>query len=597
MNTTDQGSDVMSPLHRSLLAVEELPSHVLASIVDDTETGLLIFDRQLRLLYLNVQLVHLIDLQPENATRGLDVLQLLAQSQLDDFLLAAAKRWIAEPHSNGQHSVILQSRDRRRQISMKLKSVGSEYRVASFQLAGSVEPTQRKVSEFALRDSLTGLLSRSSFELAVSEALVQKSERPLSVLLIDLDRFKAVNDTLGQAAGDTVLRLAAERLKASVRKTDIVGRLGEDEFAVLIQPSPTAEEPIGIANRILDLVQRTYFIEGQLVNIGTSIGIARAPEDGTQCAGLLKRADLALYESKSSERATFHFFSAHMEQRAQARRTSELELRRALALRQLEVFYQPQVNTELNRLVGFEALIRWRHPEKGLIPPGEFLPIAEEIGAIVPIGDWVLRTACREAMTWPDDITIAVNASPLQFDSGNFAESVRRALTGTGLSGERLEIEITEGILLRSDDAVLKTLYSLRAMNVRIAMDDFGTGYASLSQLAKFPFDKIKIDRSLAGFQGNDLKQRAIVRAITSLGQSLGVCTLAEGVEDAAQVERLKRDGCTSVQGYFFGKPVPADQLSDVISRLHSQSDSEPLAKKQYELEPAPAGLLQPQSN
>ena len=218
--------------------------------------------------------------------------------------------------------------------------------------------------------------------------------------------------------------------------------------------------------------------------------------------------------------------------------------------------------------MGFEALIRWRHPTRGIIPPNLFLPLAEEIGVIVPIGEWVLRTACREALNWPSDITVAVNASPLQFDTGHFAESVRQALEATGLPGERLEVEITEGILLRNDEAVLKTLHELRAMKVRVAMDDFGTGYASLSQLARFPFDKIKIDRSLAGFEGNDVKQRAIVRAITALGQSLGVCTLAEGVENADQLARLQTDGCSSVQGFFFGKPVPADQLGEIISRL-----------------------------
>ncbi len=358
------------------------------------------------------------------------------------------------------------------------------------------------------------------------------------MILVDLDRFKAVNDTLGHAAGDTLLRLAAERLKASTRKNDVVARLGGDEFAVLIHPAPTLAEPTRIASRILDLVQRTYLIEGQLVNVGTSMGIAHSSTDGKDCTSLLRSADLALYHSKSAGRGNFHFFDAQMERKAQDRRTSELELRRALALRQLEVHYQPQVNTERNQLVGFEALVRWRHPERGLIPPGNFLPLAEEIGLIGPIGEWVLRTACREATKWPTDITIAVNASPLQFDAGNYAHVVHKALQATGLPGERLEIEVTEGILLRNDEVILNTLRDLRELKVRIAMDDFGTGYASLSQLARFPFDKIKIDRSLAGFEGENIKKRAIVRAITALGESLSVCTLAEGVEDAAQVSQ-----------------------------------------------------------
>lgn len=446
---------------------------------------------------------------------------------------------------------------------MRLRRLGSD------RFSATLEEERRwPETDNAHQDALTGTANRSFFEAAVEQALNKKPDTRLAVMLIDLDRFKAVNDTLGHAAGDTLLKLSAGRLQSAVRTTDLVARFGGDEFAILLDPSLNRDEPARIGRRILDLVQRTYMIEGQLVNVGTSIGIAQSPENGTDCKTLLRNADLALYQAKAQGRATFQFFDVSMEKRAQDRRANELELRKALALRQLELFYQPQVDTPNERLVGFEALIRWRHPEKGLIPPNLFLPLAEEIGVIVPIGEWVLRTACREAMKWPSEITVAVNASPLQFDTGYFAESVRQALEATGLPGERLEIEITEGILLRNDEAVLKTLHELRAMKVRVAMDDFGTGYASLSQLARFPFDKIKIDRSLAGFEGDDAKQRAIVRAITALGQSLGVCTLAEGVESAEQLARLQTDGCSSVQGFFFGKPVPADQLSEIISRL-----------------------------
>ena len=453
-----------------------------------------------------------------------------------------------------------------RNLLMRLRRLDSGEFAATF-----AEERRPQETDNRDRDPLTGIANRPFFETAVEKALQKSPAARLAVMFIDLDRFKAVNDTLGHAAGDTLLKLAASRLQSAVRGSDLVARLGGDEFAVLINPSLSREEPDRIGRRILDLVQRTYMIGGQLVNVGTSIGIAQSPDDGADCKTLLKNADLALYHSKALGRATFQFFDPSMEKRAQDRRASELELRKALALRQLELFYQPQVTTPNDRLVGFEALIRWRHPIRGLIPPNMFLPLAEEIGVIVPIGEWVLRTACREALKWPSDITVAVNASPLQFDAGNFAESVRRALEITGLPGERLEIEITEGILLRNDEAVIKTLHEIRAMKVRVAMDDFGTGYASLSQLARFPFDKIKIDRSLAGFEGDNVKQRAIVRAITSLGQSLGVCTLAEGVENADQLARLQTDGCSSVQGFFFGKPVPADQLNEIISRLNQE--------------------------
>ncbi len=576
-SATDQSS--VSELATAPLA-PAIQFLLLSAALDDSDIGLIIFDDGLRVQHVSGEIPRLLAWQTQTLIEDLSVLDLLSLSGLDVQSVHAATKQIEAWNPSEPSTPILlhqaarqqEQQDGRRSLRMRLRSVGSAYRVALFEPAPRSEAEAVQVNEFALRDSLTGLASRQYLEDIVGKLCARRPEEPVTLFLIDLDRFKAVNDTLGHPAGDALLRLVAERLKAAVRKDDIVARLGGDEFAVIIHPATTAEETVAIANRVLDLIQRTYLIEGQLVNIGASIGIANAPEHGNHYAPLMRSADLALYHSKSSGRATYHFFEDHMERRAQARRTSELELRRALALRQLELFYQPQVDTVNNRLVGFEALLRWRHPERGMIPPGEFLPIAEEIGVIVPIGDWVLRTACREAAKWPADITIAVNASPLQFDAGNFAECVKRALATTGLPGDRLEIEITEGIMLRNDETVLKTLHELRAMNVRIAMDDFGTGYASLSQLARFPFDKIKIDRSLAGFDGDNPKQRSIVRAITALGQSLGVDTLAEGVEDEHQLARLKLDGCTSVQGYFFSRPVPTSQLNQILEKFSKVS-------------------------
>jgi EAL domain-containing protein (putative c-di-GMP-specific phosphodiesterase class I) len=304
-----------------------------------------------------------------------------------------------------------------------------------------------------------------------------------------------------------------------------------------------------------------------VVNLGVSIGIARYPADGNQCGTLLRMAALALRESKKLGRSAFLFFEAHMEPGALGAVVSEEELRRAQALHQLEVFYQPQVDTANHRLIGFEALLRWRHPERGLLPPGNFLPLAEKTGMMIAIGDWVLRTACREAMNWPADLVVAVNASPLQFDSGRFADYVRRDLSDTGLPGKRLEIEITEGILLRNDEANLRTLRELHSMQVQIAMDDFGAGHSSLGQFARFPFDKIKIDRSLVGVGDDDIKQRAIVRAIAALGRTLGIRIIAEGIETTHQLERIQEDGCSLVQGFLFGKAVPAQDVAEVISR------------------------------
>ena len=551
-----------------------VPSAILIAALEASYQGLILFDEHLRLLHATAGFWNLMGTSHGSSELPQEIAQALSGSALHKDAIASALKQIQEACEGRpqQHSLILTTRETEPNLLLEVSKLASGYYLATFQeerksggAGGSVQ------MESLNRDSLTRIPNRAYFEANVNQALLQSPLAALAVMLVDLDRFKTVNDTLGHAAGDTLLRLTAERLQVAVRAGDVVARFGGDEFAVLLKPSSNIEEPSKIAKRILELLQKTYMIEGQLVNVGASIGIAQSPRDGNDCKTLLKHADLALYQSKEMGRAMFQFFNPGMQERASERRANELELRQAVALRQLELHYQPQVETPAGRLVGFEALIRWRHPTKGLLPPGMFLPLAEEIGVIVPIGDWVLRTACREAMRWPDEITIAVNASPLQFDAGNFAVSVQQALRATGLPGRRLEIEITEGIFLRNDTAILETLHELRAMNVRIAMDDFGTGYASLSQLARFPFDKIKIDRSLAGFDGDDLKQRAIVRAITALGQSLGVCTLAEGVENKEQLARLEADGCASVQGYFFGRPVPADQLDEVISRLCPQ--------------------------
>ncbi len=558
----------------STVEADAISSLALLAALDDSHSAILIFDPELRVLHATNEFWHLLEIETNRPPKAPEVLNLLSRSSLSLSSRVLARERIAGFRENGSvDCVLLKQETGLTTIRMRIRTLAKNCRAAYFEAVEPVTPPAPRPTVTA-RDPLTGLASRTCLELALQTALARTPQTPLAVLMIDLDRFKAVNDTLGHPAGDTLLRLVAERLEVTVRKSDIVARFGGDEFGILIDPIVDRSEPTAIARRILDLVQRTYLIDGQLVNVGTSIGIAMVPEDGQDEKTLLRNADLALHQSKTSGRASFNFFDVSMEQRASARRTSELELRQALALRQMEVFYQPQV-TMAGVLVGFEALIRWRHPQRGLVPPNDFLPLAEEIGAIIPIGNWVLRTSCAEAMKWPADIVIAVNASPSQIEKGNFADSVKRALQSTGLPGERLEIEITEGTLLGNDEIVMKTLSDLKAMRVRIAMDDFGTGYASLSQLARFPFDKIKIDRSLAGAEGDDRKKRAIVRAITSLGESLGVGTLAEGVESVEQLQRLQIDGCTSLQGYYFGKAVPSTDLQDVIARLHSVDKDE----------------------
>ncbi|WP_237478184.1 putative bifunctional diguanylate cyclase/phosphodiesterase [Lichenibacterium dinghuense] len=412
-------------------------------------------------------------------------------------------------------------------------------------------------------DPLTGLPNRSQFQARLGEARARldRTGEAFAVLAIDLDRFKHVNDTLGHPVGDALLRKVAERLKTALRPTDAVSRFGGDEFAVVQANVSDAIGAETLARRLVDLLGRAYVVDGHLINIGASVGLTLAPTDGVDPDVLLKNADLALYRAKSDGRDTFRFFEPEMDARMQARRALELDLRKALALQEFVLVYQPQMNLETNQIVGCEALIRWHHPTRGMVSPAEFIPLAEEIGLIVPIGEWVLRTACSEAARWPDGLTVAVNLSPAQFKSKKLVQTVASALRASGLAANRLELEITEGVLLQENAANLATLHALRELGLRISMDDFGTGYSSLSYLRSFPFDKIKIDRSFVSGSTSVADSMAIVGAIASLGSSFGMTTVAEGVETPEQMHRIRAEGCTDVQGYLISRPIPAAEI------------------------------------
>jgi diguanylate cyclase (GGDEF)-like protein len=388
-----------------------------------------------------------------------------------------------------------------------------------------------------------------------------------AVHCLDLDHFKEINDTLGHPFGDKLLCAVAERLKACVREVDTVARLGADEFAIVQRDVRHAEDAELLARRIVDVVGKPYELEGQRVTIGVSIGISLAPADGALAERLLKNADLALHRAKAEARGVWRFFEAGMDARVQARRRLELDLREALAKDQLRLHYQPVYDLERERISGFEALLRWQHPARGMVSPAEFIPIAEEIGLIVSIGEWVLHQACAEAMRWPEHVKLAVNVSPAQFVHGGLLRTVSDALAACGLKAQRLELEITESVLLAANDATFATLRALRELGVGISMDDFGTGYSSLSYLRSFPVDKIKIDqsfiRNLSATDGSDM----IVRAIIGLGRSLNLVTTAEGVETDEQLARLRAEGCNEVQGYFFSRPVPSDQVPQLLER------------------------------
>ncbi|MEZ5850986.1 MAG: EAL domain-containing protein [Hyphomicrobiaceae bacterium] len=427
-----------------------------------------------------------------------------------------------------------------------------------------------QISQLARRDALTGLANRFSFREALDEKAVQlPAGRSFALHCIDLDRFKEVNDTLGHPCGDEVLRAVAMRLDSAVRGGDIVGRLGGDEFAVIQVGARSQSDAAALGNRLLDRLSAPYVIQGHHVEIGATIGIALAPGDADSPDSLLKCGDMALYRAKADGRGRLHFYDCAMEGEIRERRNLEMALQKAIENNELELHYQPIMKLGTREVSGCEALIRWRHPERGLVSPAQFIPLAEETGLIIPIGKWAIETACREAVRWPNNATVAVNLSAAQFASSDLVEVARAALQDSGLAAERLELEVTESLILETSARNQKTLHSLRDLGVRIALDDFGTGYSSLSYLRSFPFDKIKIDQTFV----RDISERkdcvAIVGAVAQLAASLSMSTVAEGVETGDHLTRVQAAGCTEAQGYLFSRPVPAQQIIEVMARCN----------------------------
>jgi diguanylate cyclase (GGDEF)-like protein/PAS domain S-box-containing protein len=440
-------------------------------------------------------------------------------------------------------------------------------------LLALMDITERKRAEarlafMAQHDGLTGLPNRNLLRQQMDDMLLhtRRSAEKLAVLVLGLDNFKAVNDTLGHGVGDKLLRGVAKRLRSTLREEDALARLNSDEFAILQSGVTRPEDAVLLAKRLLEAIADPYLLDDHSVMIGASIGIAMSPGDGDESEKLLKSADMALSRAKSDFRGTFSFFEAEMDARAQSRRKIEIGLRDAIQNEQLQPHYQPLVNLSTGRITGLEALVRWPHPERGMISPGEFIPVAEETGLINPLGGLMLRRACMDAALWPDDVRVAVNLSPLQFRTGNLLASVMDALKQSGLPARRLELEITETLVLEKSSQVLATLHALRALGVRISMDDFGTGYSSLSYLRSFPFDKIKIDRSFVRDLGSDRDAQAIVRSIISLGMGLGVTITAEGVETEAELSCLRAEGCHEGQGFLFSRARPNVEIVELLN-------------------------------
>jgi diguanylate cyclase (GGDEF)-like protein len=543
------------------------------AVIENLSQGVLLFDSEGRLLLRNSQYVKLFESQQDVAVPG---------ASYQDVLLGELAFISGIPAAHLEHTPGFRSRMEQHQ---KSKSVFEqelpdnrwvlidEHRttdggaVVTYTDITALKQREGEIRHLAYHDALTGLPNRNLFSQRVDAALASAQARGthVAIMCLDLDFFKNVNDLLGHAGGDELLKVVATRLKSCLRERDTVARLGGDEFGIVLADLPRADVATMTAWRVLDAVGQPFDFNGQHIVSGISLGIATSMSEPCDADQLLKRADLALYRAKADGRGTFRFFESEMDALAQARRTLEIDLRHAVPKNQLEVHYQPQVSMETNEIVAFEALVRWRHPHRGLISPGEFIPLAEETGIITRLGEWVLKQACIDALTWPSRMKVSVNVSPAQFKNRDLPQVVSRILQETGLSPHRLEIEITESLLLRDVATNLQTLRALKELGIRIAMDDFGTGYSSLGNLRSFPFDKIKIDRSFVNDLASSPDAAAIVHAVLGLGASLGMATCAEGVETKEQLSYLRGEGCTEVQGYYYSKPKPAADIAEII--------------------------------
>ena len=441
------------------------------------------------------------------------------------------------------------------------------------------ERFEAKIAHMAHHDALTDLPNRLMFDerLKLELKRVQRGET-FALHLLDLDQFKTVNDKRGHQAGDQLLKAIAERSLRILRQTDMIARMGGDEFAILQTAITTEEEAAAFAERLLDVIKQPYDIGGHQVLVGASIGVAIAPADGNTADQLIKNADMALYQAKAQGGRVFCFFEKELNDRLQARSALVADLREALAAGEIELHYQPIVQIKQNQITGVEALMRWYHPELGPIPPSEFIPLAEEVGLIVPLGDWAIRQACAQVAAWRDPIKVAINVSPLQFKQPGLVATIASALAASGLQPNRLEIEITESVLLNDGEENIAILCQLHQLGVQIALDDFGTGYSSLSYLHRFPLDKIKIDQSFIKNMTTKDETLKIVRAIVMLARSLGMMTTAEGVETKAQLDAVRFEGCDEVQGYLISRPISAGDferlyLPRVRAQTHSKSD------------------------
>jgi diguanylate cyclase (GGDEF)-like protein/PAS domain S-box-containing protein len=559
----------LSAQHRNAEQRIAIEKERLDTAINNMAQGLLLYDQDGRIVLCNQRYLDMFNLSSDIVKPGMHFRELIThrkssgsfKGDVDAFCHSVMRH--VQLNQVG-HNVV--ETDDGRSIEATIQPLKNGGWIATQEDVTERRRAERQISHLENYDALTNLPNRMRFRERLEGELERiKRGEQLAMLYIDIDEFKSVNDSLGHHVGDELLKVVASRLRSCVRETDFVARLGGDEFAIVQTGIEQPSDVMELVRRIYDAIREPYECLGHHVTADASIGIALAPHDGTDLDQLLKSADLAMYGAKADGRRTYRFFESEMDARVKARRTLELDMRQAIVDGAFEIHYQPVVNLRHNEIVGCEALLRWRHPVRGMISPADFIPIAEETGLICEIGDWVLATACAEAMNWPLNIRLAVNVSPVQFRSHAFSLKVANTLATTGLAPSRLELEITEAVLIRDDDAALNLLQHLRNIGVRIALDDFGTGYSSLSYLRRFPFDKIKIDRCfIDGIEQAD-GSTAIVQAVINIANAQNMTTTAEGIETEPQRDMLRDLGCTEMQGFLFSRALPVEQIRTLL--------------------------------
>lgn len=546
----------------------------LDAALNNMVQGLCMLDAQHRLVLCNDRFLEIFRLSRESVTPGMSLLGLMRSiSSANGFPNGSAeyfhKYYSARIFVDGSDSYQQEFPDGRI-IAVSRRELPGGGWVDTHEDITERRRAEKQIAYMAEYDTLTDLPNRNLFQRKLAEALQATTTDQLAILCLDLDGFKGVNDMFGHPVGDELLTQVARRLERCVGDQGMVARLGGDEFAIVQRGQPQPKSANTLAQIVTEALNAPYDLSGNQAVVGASIGIAISPGDASSSDELLKCADMALYGAKADGRGSCRFFEPEMNSRVKARRRLEVDLRAAIAGNQFEMFYQPVVSASSNKVVAFEALIRWYHPDHGMVSPGEFIPVAEETGLIIPLGEWILRQVCADALSWPRDIRVAINLSPVQFRSPTLAQTVFNALAATHLEPRRLELEITETALLKDNEAVLEKLHQLKSYGVQVSMDDFGTGYSSLSYLRSFPFDKIKIDQSFVRGLGRREDSLAIVRAAISLGKNLGMTTTAEGVETDDQLTLLRQERCDEVQGFLFSPAVRLNETHRLLGSAQS---------------------------